>query len=268
MEGTKKIEVETTDITVYAEQYAIASQEDMEAGNDQLKLIKELKKEVEDTFGPIKTKAHATWKESVAQEKRHLEPLDAAVKVIKGKMGNYLDELEVERQKEEKRLAEVARKEKEKAIAKANKRMDKLMEKASDTQGQIDTLQKELADNPTLSDDEEAIISAKIGTLQAKLESHTEAAEEKAAEVEEIVVAPVVTAPVSKPAPKVKGLSSTVKKKGEVVNPMQLIKAVAEGRIPHGVITFDMVAINKLLNAGMVAIPGVTWQNDRTIRTR
>lgn len=267
METQSKIEAQTLDIKAYVEQFAITSDAGLEEGKNQIRLIKDLKSEVENTFGPIKTKAHATWKETVAQEKRHLEPLVAAERAIKGVMGKYMDDVEEKQRKEEALRAEEARKERDKLIAKAGKRIDKLMEKTTDKRAQVDLLKHELED-PELEEAEENVLRAKIETLETQIDSHVEAVEEKRVEVEEVHTAPVVAVPTAVKPPKVNGVSSVVKKKAEVVNPMQLVKAVADGRIPIGVIDFNVKAIEKLLAAGMTKIPGVQFHEVRSVRTR
>lgn len=267
METQSKIEAQTLDIEAYVKAFAITSDKGLEEGKNQIRLIKDLKNEVESTFGPIKTKAYATWKETVAQEKRHLEPLVAAERAIKGVMGKYLDDVEEKQRKEEALRAEEARKEKDKLIAKAGKRIDKLMEKTTDKRAQVDLLKHELED-PELEEAEENVLRAKIETLETQIDSHVEAVEEKRVEVEEVHTAPVVAAPTAVKPPKVNGVSSVVKKKAEVINPMQLVKAVAEGGIPIGVIKFDLKVIEKLLAAGVTKIPGVQFREERSIRTR
>lgn len=76
-----------------------------------IRAISRTRKEVEETFGPIKKKAHETWKESVAQEKKYLDPLEKAEKVVKGKIGIYLDAEEKKRLELEAAEREKARKE-------------------------------------------------------------------------------------------------------------------------------------------------------------
>jgi hypothetical protein len=266
METQNRIEAQTLDIEAYVKAFAITSDEGLEEGKNQIRLIKDLKDEVESTFGPIKRKTNDAHKEAVAQEKRHLEPLVAAERAIKGVMGKYMDDVEEKQRKEEALRAEEARKEKDKLIAKAGKRIDKLMEKTTDKRAQVDLLKHELED-PELEEAEENVLRAKIETLETQIDSHVEAVEEKRVEVEEVHTAPVVAAPTVK-SPKIDGLSSVVKKKAEVINPMQLVKAVAEGGIPIGVIKFDLKVIEKLLAAGVTKIPGVQFREERIVRTR
>jgi hypothetical protein len=51
---------------------------------DELKGIKALRAEIEDTFKPIVQRAHATWKEALAQRARLDDPLNLAEKIYKG----------------------------------------------------------------------------------------------------------------------------------------------------------------------------------------
>jgi hypothetical protein len=63
--------------------------------------------------------------------------------------------------------------------------------------------------------------------------------------------------------PKTSGMSS---KKGyipSIHNRLALIKAVASGAVPDGVLDINLGALKKLANAGMLNIPGVTFTPDR-----
>jgi len=73
-------------------------------------------KEIEATFGPHKDAAHKTWKGLVAEEKRHVDPVEEAKRLIKGKRITYdteqtriRKEAEAKLQAEARRLAEEAR---------------------------------------------------------------------------------------------------------------------------------------------------------------
>lgn len=262
----KKLEGEALSVTEYSEAIVIQSEADMEAATDQIRVIKVLVKKVKATFDPMVAAAHASHKEATKGRNAHTEPLEAAEKTIKGKMGAFLNECEKKRRAEEEAARQVALKEQERVLKLAKNRVAKLIEKGGDIQEQIATLKKEKED-PELTAAEEAAFTAQIEILEAQAESNAEkVAEKTAAAVAPTYVAPVV---VSAPAPKVKGLSSTVKKIGTVTDPVALVKAVAEGKmnIPIYVLTFDMKVINRLLNAGM-NLPGVSSQDDRTMAVR
>src|SRR3990167_11552184 len=51
--------------------------------------IKAVRHELDATFDPIVDKAHKTWKEALAQKKRHEYPLALAENVVKGRMAAY-----------------------------------------------------------------------------------------------------------------------------------------------------------------------------------
>lgn len=68
-----------------------------------------LKKEIEETFGPIKQKQRAAWQEAIDQEKRHLEPVLALEKAIRWRMAVYLSEEEQRRLEAAKAAEGIAR---------------------------------------------------------------------------------------------------------------------------------------------------------------
>ena len=77
------------------------------------KSIKDMRKQVEDTFSPIITKAHQAHKEAIAQRDKIMVPLTKAGKTVKYAMEKYDHEQEQIRLQEEARLREIARKEEE-----------------------------------------------------------------------------------------------------------------------------------------------------------
>ena len=66
-------------------------------------------KEIEATFGPHKDAAHKTWKGLVAEEKRHVDPVEEAKRLIKSKRITYDTEQTRIRKAEEARLQAEAR---------------------------------------------------------------------------------------------------------------------------------------------------------------
>lgn len=260
----KELEGKALSITESAGGLEVKSEEDMEVAHGYLKGIKDLIKEVKATFDPICESNHKAWKVSLAARTTQQEPLEKAEKVIKGKIGGCMDICEKQRQEEEKKARGVAQKEQDRVLKAVKKRIETLIKKGGDIQENISTLKHELED-PELSPIEEAAITAQLEILEAEAEGNAEKVEQKTAEA----VAPTYVAPIAvvTSRPKVKGLSSTVKKVGTVTNAMALVKAVAAGTIPISVIKFDIAAINKLLNAGMT-LPGVSSKDDRTVTVR
>ncbi len=113
---TTDIEIKAVSITDQAHALVIRNDDEFRKGSEVLLIIKDALKELESTFGPIKKKAHETWKEIVAQEKRHEEPLLAAERVIKQKIGAYTVEQERKRREEEARLLIEAKKREEETL--------------------------------------------------------------------------------------------------------------------------------------------------------
>lgn len=262
----KELEGEALSVTEHSEAIVIQSQGDIETATDYIRTIKALAKKVKDTFDPICEATNKAHKEATAARKAHTDPLSAAEGLVKGKIGRYMDECDRKRLAEEEAARQVAVKEQERKLKAVKVQIDKLVAKGGNLQEQITRLEDEAKD-PELTEVEEAAYAARIEILKAQVEGNAEKVAEKTA----AAVMPTYVPPIAHtaPAPKVKGLSSTVKKIGTVTDPIALIKAVADGKmnIPVSVLTFDMKAINRLLNAGM-NLPGVSSKDDRVMAVR
>lgn len=112
---TSDIQNKSLKITDQAQIIEIQNDDDYKKASDVLLLIKDALKEIDSTFGPIKKKSHEAWKEVVAQEKRHQEPLLSAERAIKFKIGFYIEEQQRRKREEEARLLAVAKKREEEA---------------------------------------------------------------------------------------------------------------------------------------------------------
>ncbi|MFH2075228.1 MAG: hypothetical protein ABIJ57_07770, partial [Pseudomonadota bacterium] len=211
------IEAKINPIVAQANALVIRCQADLESAKDTIsKIIKALKKEIDETFDIIISKAFSAHKEAVAQKKRHYEPLDAAERQIKQKMGSYLDEQDRIRRILEQQQREQAERERQAAISKADKRIADLMAKSGDLSAQIQALTSEL-DSPELADLDRERIGAQVQALQRKYNSLQVKVEEKQAEVETVLTTPAPATVIE--APKVAGLSSRTELIPEVVNP-------------------------------------------------
>jgi hypothetical protein len=78
--------------------------------------IKDLRREIHNTFDPIVGKAYDAHKEAIKQKKRHEDPLVIAEAIIKGSIVAYDYQQEQIRQAEEARLRDEARKREEERI--------------------------------------------------------------------------------------------------------------------------------------------------------
>jgi hypothetical protein len=103
-----------------AEHLAVKSPDEYEYACTFLQFVATRKKQVDEVFDPIVTKAHAAHKEAVAQKKKFMDPLVAAEISVKGKVSMFRMEQERIRRAEEQRIADEAKKEAdERALAEA-----------------------------------------------------------------------------------------------------------------------------------------------------
>ena len=72
--------------------------------------LQALKKEVKETFGPMKRKTDAAHKEVCTQESSFLKPIDEALRTVKTRMSGYLQVQEQARRAKQARLEAEARK--------------------------------------------------------------------------------------------------------------------------------------------------------------
>jgi len=222
--------------------------------------IRRLKKEIEDTFDPIIQKAYQAHKEAVAQKKRYIEPLEKAEAIIRQKITDCVTEIE-RRQREE---AEKERRAREQALERERKRLDKLCEKAVSLYQELEIIENELK-REGLSEIEIAALEARRNAVLARIQQSDEQIIEKQAAIQEKASEPVTA--VLRPAVKLAGFSIVEDKEVIIVNAIALIKAVAEGKVPVSIITFDMKAIKKLVTAGMT-LPGVAVQTKKSLRVK
>src|SRR3990167_1468797 len=77
-----------------AQELAVKNQSGYYNANSFLRGIKELQAKIRETFRPIIEAAHKTHRGAVAEEKKHLEPLEKAESLVKGKMLDWMREQE------------------------------------------------------------------------------------------------------------------------------------------------------------------------------
>jgi hypothetical protein len=223
MNEIAKIEKEVPAAKATALRLVVADQEGLDRASNGLKIIKEL-----------------------------MDPLKEAEQIIEKKVDDYMAQEGINRKEEAAKAEAKAQRERDAKLKRINADIEKLAETAGDHKTALTVLEEKL--DQCSNEDEAVNLMAAIETKQAQLDATKERAEAQTAEGAMVKATPVATAPREKP--KAKGMSSSVKKVGEVVNTKLLIRAVADGRAPEGIIKFDEGAINKILNTGM-ALPGV-----------
>ena len=103
----------------------VATEADYSVAGDLIKTIKAMQKQVKDYWDPLRVAAKRTYDDVLAKKKAMLDPLEAAEKIIKSKMGDFVLEQERKRQEQEEAMrklaqAEIDRKLDEAATAEAN----------------------------------------------------------------------------------------------------------------------------------------------------
>jgi hypothetical protein len=127
-------EIEITDAVTYAR------------AGEALKTIKDLRAQIEDTFGPVVRKAFEAHREAVAQRKKVEAPLIEAENILKPRINRYLEEEERKRRAEEARLQAAAQKQLEdEQLAEAE-----YYEQAGDTEAAEEVLAETRAPAPVM----------------------------------------------------------------------------------------------------------------------
>lgn len=224
------------------------------AAMEALKSIDGLIAEVHKSQDPIVAAANNTHKIAVAERNRLLTPLLSAKGIVTDKVAGFNKEQKSLADLEDQRRADEIRKERDALAKKAQAKIEALADKSLDISAEIAEIETILR-NPELSDEESRVYQNKINVLLTRQNQTIGTIEAKQAEIEAVISAPI---PQAATAPRVSapGLVTKAVKVGVVVNLMKLVKSVAAGSVPIGVLTFDQGTINKLANAGMI-MPGV-----------
>lgn len=110
---TEEVETKALSIVDQAKTVKVVDSETYTAAGMMWKTIKDMMKEIDDTFDGIIKKAHEAHKEAIAKKAKYYQPLDLASRQVKKLMSDYDLEQERIRKAEEDRLREIARKEEE-----------------------------------------------------------------------------------------------------------------------------------------------------------
>lgn len=114
-EPTLLIEQKALSVPDRARSIEINDNESYVRAGELLKAIKDIRREIDETFDSVIKKAHEAHKEAVAKKKKAEAPLLEAEAIIKPRIAGYIAEQERIRQAEERRLQEEARKREEEA---------------------------------------------------------------------------------------------------------------------------------------------------------
>ena len=254
----------STDITPYVNRatgLAIHKAEDVEVARDCIREIKGQIRAVKEFFDPRIDQAHALHKGLISDRAVFETPLKQAQSAIEGKIGTYTTAEQVRLRAETQRREEEARKEHEKIVARAAKKVEAILEKAGGVKEQIEALEVEL-ERPDITEEESFAAASRLGVARGLLD----ASEQKAAIVTEQATRAYVPPP-PPVAEKVAGVTVKTVKIPVILNEALLISAIAQGTAPIDIVDFNMTKIGKLINAG-IKLPGVGHTNSHKTSVR
>ncbi len=110
---TTEVETKALDIPEKARLVVVTDNDSMAIADNTKGLIKDMIKEIDATFKPMADKAFQAHRAITGKWKEVVQPLKDADEYLTGQVKGYLRKVEEERQAEERRLAEIARKEAE-----------------------------------------------------------------------------------------------------------------------------------------------------------
>ena len=94
-----------------AQSVVVASDADYSAAGDLTKAVKQMQKKVEEYWEPMRVSAKKAYDDILAHKKAMVEPLKAAEKILKTKMGDYSMEKERKRRAQEEMMRKLAEQE-------------------------------------------------------------------------------------------------------------------------------------------------------------
>lgn len=102
-----------------AHSVVVASDTDYANAGEMTKAVKQMQKKVKEYWEPLRVSAKAAYDEILARKKEMMDPLEAAEKILKGKMGDYSMEKERKRRAQEEAMRKLAEQEMERKLAEA-----------------------------------------------------------------------------------------------------------------------------------------------------
>jgi hypothetical protein len=262
----EELKAEISPVKAHAQALVISEAQHVEGARDIIREIKERRNKVDATFDQHIKAAHAAHKALVATKKTFTDELDDAERIIKRKVSDY--QLECERiakeaQDKARREAEAAQ---QKAIEAARKKIEATLGKAGTTQEKITALEYSLQ-HDNLDDTTRGMVERQIEVLRLQLQGLEDKAAEAQRKAEAAAEAPAYIPPAAV-VEKTAGVSAKKTYIVAVTEPMVLIKAIAEGKGSPGLVkAWDETMIKKLAIMG-VFLPGITYQEDRSISVR
>ena len=161
----------------------IRDQGSMAIANDFSIAIKKMRREINEAFDPIIEAAHVAHKIALGKKRKYIEPVDAAERMVKGKIGAYLTEQDRIRREAERKAWE-AEQEKIRAQQEARRREQEVLRRAEeDRRAREEADRREIAEaeaRAARARSEEGRRKAQEGADRIRREAAERAAVEKA----------------------------------------------------------------------------------------
>ena len=147
-----------------ASSVAVTNDAEYAAAGDLTKAVKKMQKKVKDYWEPMRVNAKAAYDEVLAHKKEMLDPLEAAEKILKGKMGDYSMEKERKRRAQEEAMRKLAEQEMNRKLEEAAR-----AEAAGDTAGaEFAMVEAEVMEGVSISGSIQAQTPKAAGVSQSK----------------------------------------------------------------------------------------------------
>lgn len=114
-----KLQREVSQIEKQAKSIEVSTDEGYESAAAFVKEVKRRQKMVKEFFEPMRVKAKAAYDEVLGRKNEMTKPLEAAEKILKGKMSAYVTEKERQRKAQEERMRRLAAEESERKLREA-----------------------------------------------------------------------------------------------------------------------------------------------------
>lgn len=174
-----KFESKVNEIVQVARDFVIQNQSTFAAAGEFRQGIKALTKTIKEDADPIIEKAHALHKELTTKRKTLIDPLMEADTIILGKRGEWTLKLQQIAREEAAIIQAAAEKARAKALAEAQKKIDKLMAATAPDAERLQDLNSALYLTDCTPEDAE-MLRRQISILEAKIEQ----AKQRAATIE------------------------------------------------------------------------------------
>lgn len=242
--STAVIERQVPALAAQADALVIVDQGTLSVANQFSIAVKRLRKEIDEAFDPIIEAAHRAHKTAIDKKRKYVEPVDTAERLVKGKIGAYLEEQDRIRREAERRVWEAEQEKirvQQEALRVAREAEEKARREAAEAEARAARARNE--ESRKKAQEEADRIRREAEAKQQRILEEAAAKESKLVE-EQRAIAPAA------PAPTTKGISTRQDWDFEIMN---------AAAIPREYLIVDEVKVRQIVRAmkGETNIPGI-----------